>query len=224
TIRVGGWILTPDPDAATRNPGTRLEHAEALRRFAQARTLNAITDLHDHAQRTMPRHLADLKADPGMGISARTGTLVTRLGTEAAVEEISLVFGIAPHTAAHALHRAETLATDLPEVLRALTEGTLGAAHAEVIADQAGRITARPVPAPDTPDPAATEAWERAVAAEERAAQTARTELGRRLLDYAPGRNPAAVRAKARRLLEGYDPASFTRRTKEALENRYFRL
>ena len=93
TIRVGGWILTPDPDAATRNPGTRLEHAEALRRFAHARTLNAITDLHDHAQRTMPRHLADLQTAPGMGVSARTGTLVTRLGTEAAIEEVAWAVG-----------------------------------------------------------------------------------------------------------------------------------
>jgi len=224
SIRVGGWILTPDPDARTRNAGTKLEQAEQLRRFAESRFHRAMVALHDDAQRKAPPHLAALESNPGMAISTRTGELVTRMGFEAAVAHIAVVQGVPAWTAERSLNRAEALAADLPEVLEALSTGRIGTTHVEVIADQTLRITPRAIPAPDETDPAAVDTWFRSVAAEERAVKASRNELGRKLLDYADGQNPAAVRAKAKRLLEKYDPESFSKRSRRGIDGRFFRI
>ncbi|MGJ9403897.1 DUF222 domain-containing protein [Arthrobacter sp. KK5.5] len=224
SIRVGGWILTPDPDARTRNAGTKFEQAEQLRRFAEARTHEAMIRLHDDAQRKAPPRLDVLDSNPGMSISARTGNLVTHMGFEAAVEHIAIVQSVSAGTAERLLNRAETLATDLPEVLEALAAGSIGGSHVDAIADQALRITPRAIPAPDASDQAAVETWVRAVSAEERAAKASRNELGLKLLTYADGRNPASIRAKGKYLLEQYDPESFSKRSKKALEGRFFRI
>jgi hypothetical protein len=224
SIRVGGWILTPDPEARTRNAGTKFERAEELRRFAEARSHQAMVALHDDAQRKAPPHMEALQSNPGMAISTRTGNLVTHMGFEAAVEQIAVVQSVPAWVAERSLNRAEALSTDLGEVLEALSEGRIGPEHVEVIADQALRITARAVAAPDEADPAAVETWFRTVAAEERAVKKSRNELGRKLLQYAGGRNPSALRAKAKRLLEKYDPESFTKRSRKAIDARFFRV
>lgn len=226
SFRVGGWVLTRDPGLPRANPSVRLRQAEELRRWADAEAAEAATALHDDAQRMIPRHLAGTKSNPGMAISVRTGTLVTELGYEAAVEEIAAVRDVSVVTARMDLDRSEVLTNDLREVLGAWKSGQIGSAHVRVLAQQALKIQPRKVPEPSGTEAteAALEEWARSVDREQRSVRAARNELGRKLLADASGRTPGEVDRRARRLLEKYDPLSFSKRSVRAQEQRSVRL
>ncbi|MGJ9404677.1 DUF222 domain-containing protein, partial [Arthrobacter sp. KK5.5] len=140
------------------------------------------------------------------------------------VTQIALVRAVPSEVAQQCLNHAEVLSTDLPETLHALTGGTVDPSHVAVIAEQVLRIVPRPIPVPESKDPAAREEWMRRVDAEERAVHAGRNELGGRLLDYAAGRSPASVRQKGKALLEKYDPVSFGKRSKKAKDDRWVRV
>ncbi|WP_372697869.1 DUF222 domain-containing protein [Arthrobacter sp. JSM 101049] len=220
SLTVNGWELTrmagPMVDGSTR-----LKAAEALVRFAESEKYRAAAMLHDEAQHAVPPWLEALEDHPGMQISVRTGRMASFAAADSAAMEIALVASLSQGQAHRLLGQADTLVSDTPEVLEALTLGRIGASHVQRILEHTRHIVPEtPALPPRDADASVREEWEREVAARAAQARVDRRDFGADMLAIAPGKSPSQLRSRGQQVLEKYYGLSFTKRSRTALRDR----
>ncbi|MBG6084760.1 HNH endonuclease signature motif containing protein [Zhihengliuella flava] len=198
-----------------------VEFAERLRSFAEALFYVGVMRLGEATEAALAPHLADVAASsPGMAASVSAGSLPTHAAQEVLAQEVASLRGIARMTAAHEVHRARAAVLDAPELLEVLARGEAGVRHIQEIVDLSLRIEPTDVPAPETKDPAADEAHERALRQADRECSERRRRFGRDTLRACSGKTPGQVRRQGRRRLEQDLPAAFESRHQNARAGR----
>ncbi|MCO1338802.1 hypothetical protein BJH93_07855 [Kocuria polaris] len=211
--------------AAAMEPQALLQFAEDLRRFAEACGHSAIALLDDRAEREVPPHLKELKTvSDGMERSVVTGNMSDRAAKQVVAQHLAQVRETSLQGAAHDVERARVLRDDVPDVLAALADGSIGASQARTMVDLSRKIEVETVPAPADDSLEAAEAFERQTARAEIDARHKRQKLCASLLERSPGKTPRQTKLYGERKLQELLEDPFAVRHARDRKDRHVRI